>query len=117
MGKPSAEPRSHGFHDRFQSCFVIHMPPASGFRFGLCRPKRLATYSVSPMAKSETRTTVISTPSIRSGTPKVSRCSPEALSMPTRPSDRPMNSAMKPRTFEVPITTETDRKASSISPK
>ena len=43
MGKPSAVPRSHGFHDRRQSSRVIQSPPASGFRRIPPPPYRLAT--------------------------------------------------------------------------
>src|SRR5690606_4881702 len=69
------------------------------------------------MAKTDTSTTVSSTPSSRSGMPKVMRGWPVMASMPTTPSARPMNRDTKPRTREAPITTATEVNASTVRAK
>jgi hypothetical protein len=70
-GKPIAVPRSHGFHDRAirRASSTAIREPAAARRW---RP-RLATHSVSPIAKSPMATMTGSMPSSRYGMPNVNR--------------------------------------------
>lgn len=87
-GKPYAVPRSHGFHERFQSSRPIQGRPTGITSAGL-RRRCAATHRASPTAKMPTATTTTSMPSANCGMPSVSRCWPETESMPTRPIVRP----------------------------
>ena len=72
-GKPYAVPRSHGFQDRFQSCFPIQGRP-TGITSAARRRRCAAIQSASPTAKMPTATTTTSMPSASCGIPRVSRC-------------------------------------------
>ena len=117
IGKPITVPRSHGFHDRAQSLALIHSEPRTGSTVSGARLPWAATNSVSPMANMATASVVTSTPSSRSGMPKLSRACPVCRSMPMIPSVRPMNSEVSPRRAESPNAAETVTKASTISAK
>ena len=84
-GKPSAVPRSHGFHERAQSRALIITDPENFSSRSATRFKYVATYSVSPTANSPTATTTTSMPSSSSGMPSVKRAWPVCVSMPMRP--------------------------------
>ncbi|MOA07581.1 hypothetical protein D3C78_1272860 [compost metagenome] len=73
--------------------------------------------SVSPMANMATASVVTSTPSSRSGMPKLMRVWPVSWSMPTMARAKPMNSEVRPRNAESPKAEETVTKASTISAK
>ena len=105
-GKPSADPRSHGFQDRDQSARPSHGRPAGTTVPVVCR-SRLATQIASPKANSPTATTTTSTPSSSCGTPKVIRACPVWVSMPTRPMARPRPRLARPRTTDRPSTAAT----------
>ena len=111
-----AVPRSHGFHDRLQSARLIRGLPTGVMSRGR-RRRWAAVQSASPTANSPTATTMTSMPSASSGTPKVSRCCPEVKSIPISPMVRPMPSAARPRTRELPSTDVTAMKASSMIAK
>lgn len=115
-GKPSAVPRSQGFHDRLKSCFPIHGVPTGMTSAGL-RRRCAATHIASPTAKIPTATTTTSMPSASCGMPRVSRCCPETASMPTRPIVSPSSSEIRPRIREAPNTEVTAMNDSSIRAK
>lgn len=117
MGKPRPKPRSHGFHERFQSSRVIHSEPRTASMLSCTPLKRDAVCSVSPIAKRPTASVVMDTPSSSDGTPKASRDWPVSLSMPTRPSTSPSTRLVMPRSTEVPNVADTVTKASTISAK
>ena len=81
-GKPSAVPRSQGFHDRPQSALDSHGRP-TGMTVAALRRRCAATHSASPTAKMPTAMTTTSMLSARNGLPKVSRCWPVTKSVPT----------------------------------
>ena len=67
-GKPSAVPRSHGFHERLQSSRFMKARPVGMMSGGRWR-RWAATHRASPMAKIPTATTTMSMPSASCGMP------------------------------------------------
>ena len=115
-GKPKPAPRIQGQKLRFTSLRDIMMDPTGRTS---CFPSayRQARCSVSPTANSATATSTTFTPSSNSGMPKVRRGWPVCRSMPTRPSIRPKNRLVSPRSALPPSTAETVTKHSTISEK
>ena len=112
MGKPMAVPRSHGFHERFQSSRVIHFPEMGTRGMGP-RRSREATCSASPTAKKPTATMTTSMPSASVGRPRVKRCWPVRLSVPMTAMNSPRASEAMPRAGEAPSIAATVKKAST----
>ncbi len=111
------EPRSHGFHERFQSSLLIitesvTLSTSSGPPLGCA-----ASQSVSPMANSPTATMITLMPSYSSVRPKVKRSWPDWLSTPIMPRNMPTNKAVRPRRAELPSTAATVTKDNIISEK